>query len=207
MIHELLNLTPAHAIGVATQLLTGCRSSVNDDVTPALSAAEKLPRTWQREWALTVLRTHAKSAAVRSLIAGAKRAKLSTSTEVWAEVADPRTGTLTLSTLSFMLVGKTFTLKLKLSGDKNMTIDNEAHNKFNLPVQLHLGELTVSVEDVLALKRGETLRCPLPDELIGTLHSLGASIGSAKITFVDGKITLAISQLFSSATDNNSSLF
>lgn len=87
-----------------------------------------------------------------------------------------------------------------------MRVDSEKRDDPMLPLQLHLGELTISVEDILALKRGETLRCPLPDTVYGTLHTLGSQVGAAQITFADGKITLTATQLLVAAADNQSSL-
>lgn len=74
----------------------------------------------------------------------------------------------------------------------------------SLPLQIHLGELRLGLDDLLALRQGEELSCPIPETISATVHALGGPVGRARISFEHGTITLTLEQLFGLNGDKDS---
>jgi|GEM_PF-4267678 len=211
MIQPLLSLARPEALTCAALLLDSglLRTSaspatgITTSLQSALNAARLLPLSWRNEWALSVLRGASEAPEVKSLIAAARRARIEIPMAVW--ICCPLISGAECCAESFevRLVSKTGELKTRLFKDKIMTQIADTAPTASLPLQLHIGELALGIDELLALQRGEQIQCSLPDSIPATVHVHGAAIGRAKIEFVEGKINVVIEQLFALIPDNS----
>jgi len=211
MIQPLLSLSRPEAITCAALLLDSglLRMSVTSNTGPtpsiqsALNAARFLPISWRNEWALSVLRGASEAPEVRLLIAAARRARIEIPMAVWICCPLIYGAEFGAESLEVRLVSKTGELKTRLFKDKIMTQIADTAPIASLPLQLHIGELALGIDELLALQRGEQIQCSLPDSIPATVHVHGAAIGQAKILFFEGKISVVIEQLFALVPDNS----
>lgn len=206
MIPPLTTLADVDALLVAAKLLAPdirLRIPISDCAVAALKAAQVLPGLWQREWAQTTLRRAGKHPFIRSMIAAERRSRFGATFTLSIHCADFSSTPLVTTRVAAALVNSANDISMVINGDKTMNTSSTDAAE-SLPLQIHLGELRLGLDELLALTRGEHLSCPIPDTLSATVHALGGPVGRARISFQHGTITLTLEQLFGLSGDKNS---
>jgi hypothetical protein len=196
MFQQLQALDQTTALHVARSVLSDGTSQLKA-VSGVLAQLEDVPRSWLREWALTVLRRNGDAALAKRFRASLYRGSLTTTVQLALQLGEITLGITHPVKLTLTLVSPTTLDTVTVSKERIMSIAENSQ----LPFQVHLGALEIGVDELLSLRRGERLTVNLPERIVGTIHTLGAPVGEAVLTIKDGAMTLEVTQLFSQNFD------